>query len=456
MSKPPGLKVLWLALPLLTASSAGARQPNIIVIMADDMGYGGISAYDNHNYKTPEVDRLAEEGLLLTDYHSNGSVCSPTRAALMTGRYQYRMGCHRVINADPEHPDHIRGLPASEWTIAEALKEGGYATALFGKWHIGYKPEFNPIHHGFDQFNGFISGNIDAHSHYDRMITKDWWQNDVLEDEPGYHTDLITENTIEFIQRHKDRPFFIYVSHAAPHSPHQARGSKIQRGPDAGTLPEWGELGMTYSMDPKDENWLMKHYMLPMDEGVGRIRSTIEDLGLAKDTIIWFISDNGGTWNNGTTSINTRSGKGSFYEGGHRVPGIVWAPRRIQPNTRSDELIMGMDIMPTSLTMADIPAPGGHPFDGIDVSATLLNGTGLAERTLIWGREDIDRGAIRKGDWKLVADQLYDLKNDPREAINLTGQFPEKVAALQEERLAIYEEALSSSPYETVVEARSE
>jgi len=242
---------LFIFFPLFIAINAwGKRPPNIIVILVDDMGYGGLSCYDNQYFKTPEIDKLASQGLLLTDFHSNGAVCSPTRAALITGRYQYRSGCHVVINADRKHKDHQRGMPHKEWTFAEALKQGGYATAIFGKWHLGYKPEFNPIHHGFDQFNGFISGNIDAHSHFDRMIIKDWWQNDKLLDEPGYHTDLITKHSIQFIRKNRDKPFFIYAAHGTPHNPDQARGSKILRGPKKGKVPQWGEKGMRYSKNP--------------------------------------------------------------------------------------------------------------------------------------------------------------------------------------------------------------
>ena len=157
------------------------------------MGYGGLSCYDNQYYQTPEIDRLASEGLHLTDYHSNGSVCSPTRAALMTGRYQFRSDCHVVINADPKTADHERGLAQKERTIAEALRTKGYATSICGRWYLGYQPQFNPMHQGFDDFKGFISGNIDAHSHYDRMQNFDWWQGNKLKDEAGYHTDLITE-----------------------------------------------------------------------------------------------------------------------------------------------------------------------------------------------------------------------------------------------------------------------
>lgn len=199
-------------------------KPNVIVIMVDDMGYGGLSCYDNTYFKTPAIDRLAADGVRLTDFHSNGVLCSPTRAALMTGRYQQRSGCARVINADPKVPMHHVGMHDDEWTFPEAMKTAGYATGIFGKWHLGYKPRFNPTLHGFDEFVGFISGNIDAHSHYDRVGTFDWWHGRELTKDPGYHTDLITDYTVDFIERHRDRPFFAYVSHATPHSPHQARG----------------------------------------------------------------------------------------------------------------------------------------------------------------------------------------------------------------------------------------
>lgn len=445
--------MLTLALGLYAPSARAEhnRPPNIIVIMVDDMGYGGLSCYDNRYYETPQIDQLAADGLLLTDYHSNGAVCSPTRAALMTGRYQYRTGCHVIINADRDHKDHIRGMPAKEWTMAEALKEGGYATAVFGKWHIGYKPEFNPVKHGFDQFNGFISGNIDAHSHYDRVEILDWWQNQEIKDEPGYHTDLITEHTIEFIKRHKDKPFFIYASHGAPHSPHQARGSQITRGPDKGSVPTWGEQNVTYSKDPKDENWLIKHFVLPVDEGVGRIRKEIENHGLAEDTIIWFVSDNGGTAGNQTRSPKTREGKGSLYEGGHRVPGIVWAPGRVTPGTCS-ELVVSMDIMPTSLAMAGVEVPDGHGFDGIDVGPAVFESKALPERPVIWGRDAV--GALRRGPWKLVKNELYNLDKDPQETENLAAKYPERAEQMANERSTIFNVAISDSPYESVVAAR--
>ena len=190
---------------MLTAVAISAeRPPNVIVVMVDDMGYGGLSCFDNPYYKTPEIDRLIADGMKLTDFHSNGVVCSPTRAAFMTGRYQQRSGLDEVVNADPRVAMHHIGMHEKEWTMAEALKEAGYATGIMGKWHLGYKPEYNPTLHGFDSFNGFISGNIDAHSHRDRMGKEDWWQGTVLKDEPAYHTDLINNHAVKFIEQNKD------------------------------------------------------------------------------------------------------------------------------------------------------------------------------------------------------------------------------------------------------------
>ena len=428
----------------LAQAKRPTTHPNLIIILADDMGWGGLSCYDNPFFETPEIDRLASEGLRLTDFHSNGTVCSPTRAALMTGRYQYRSGCHVVINADRKHKDHLRGMPDKEWTLAEALKSAGYHTAIFGKWHLGYKPEFNPTLHGFDQFNGFISGNIDAHSHYDRVLVKDWWQNQEVQDEPGYHTDLITEHTLRFIRKNQHKPFFIYAAHGTPHSPHQARGSPVQRGPQKGKIPP-GETPVKYSNNPKDDNWLIKHFILPLDEGVGRIRRELVKLGLAENTILLFISDNGGTKGNYSTSAQTRAGKASVYEGGHRVPGIVWAPGRV-PSGACSELIVGMDVMPTCLSLAKVKRPEDVEFDGIDVGPALFQGMALPERAVIWGRNP--EGAIRVGFWKLVGNELYHLGEDPQETKNLADQHPERVRLMMKQRQEIFDLAIKESPYD--------
>ncbi|MEL7336739.1 MAG: sulfatase-like hydrolase/transferase, partial [Planctomycetota bacterium] len=329
------------------------------------------------------------------------------------------------------------------------------ATAIFGKWHLGYSAQFNPTLRGFDQFCGFVSGNIDAQSHYDRMVSEDWWNNDRLQPEYGHHTDLINQHALRFIEENRNRPFFLYVPHGTPHSPHQARGSAIQRGPKKGQVPAWAPKE-TYSQRPGDDDWLIKHFVLPVDEGVGKIREKIEALGLANDTVIWFISDNGGTKGNFSTSPRTRAAKSSPFEGGHRVPGIVWAPGRIPAGTESDALILSMDILPTSLAMI-APQPGAEAtepprtLDGIDVSPAIRMGKSLPKRTVMWGMKN--KGALRRGNWKWVlpggkqSPMLFDIQNDPREQKDLAQQHADIAAQLQKTYESMLADARADSPY---------
>ncbi|WDE99256.1 sulfatase-like hydrolase/transferase [Lentisphaera profundi] len=438
-----------LAFMICSPLFAESAKPNIILIMVDDMGWAGVSCYDNKYFKTPGIDRMANEGIKLTDFHSNGVVCSPTRAALMTGRYQQRSGCDVVINADPKHADHVRGISDEEWTFPEAMKSAGYATAMFGKWHLGYKPEFHPMNHGFDEFAGFISGNIDAQSHYDRMETFDWWQNRELKDEPGHHSDLITEHALDFIERKKDQPFFLYVAHGTPHSPFQARGSKIQRGPDKGTIPAWAPK-VEYTKEAGDDNWLIRHFTLPVDEGVNRILDKLIELKIEKNTIVWFLSDNGAAKGNFSHSENTRGAKGSMYEGGHRVPALVWAPGRIKAGTISDQTLMTYDIMASTIIAAQVQLPNGHQLDGINIHPSLFNNKKLEKRTLLW-ENGKGSGALRKDNYKLVVNkksrELYDLKTDSKETTNLAKESPEITQEMYKEYLTILTEIKKDAPY---------
>ncbi|MFT5127917.1 MAG: arylsulfatase A, partial [Rhodothermales bacterium] len=407
------------------------RPPNIIVIMVDDMGYEGVSCFGNTFFKTPHIDQLAADGMKFTDFHANGSVCSPTRAALMTGRYQHRAGIPGVINADPKHPDHVRGIADEHWTFAEAMKSAGYATGIFGKWHLGYRPECNPSLHGFDTFIGFISGNIDFHSHYDRMVTFDWWHNTTLNQEKGFQTDLSSDDAVEFITANKDKPFFVYVPYGAPHSPNQGRASKIMRGPDKGKVPAYAPKE-ELNGKPGDDNWVIRHMITAVDDGVGKIRAQVETLGLANETIIWFCSDNGGTGSNKTTGARVRAGKGSVFEGGHRVPAIAWAPDRIKPGTISDETIMIMDLMPTCMTLAAVKAPADHALDGVDLGPVLFQNAALPKRMLFWATGG-QNWAARDGNWKYTHTSgggLYKLDDDLTETNDLSAKYPERVKAL--------------------------
>jgi len=409
--------LLFKGLLVLPAKAADERPPNIVVIMADDMGYADTSVLEGW-INTPQLDRMAAEGMYFTDFHSNGAVCSPTRAAFMTGRYQQRAGIGGVINADPSVGSHRQGLDPSEVTFSRLLKDHGYATALFGKWHLGYAETFHPLHHGFDEFRGFISGNVDYISHYDRMGKFDWWNGAREIDDEGYVTHLLTDYSTDFIRRHRDRPFCLYVAHAAPHFPYQAPDDKPERGPEA-TKP-------SSQRSQKDTYEIM---IQEMDKGIGEILDTLQELGIDENTLVFFFSDNGGAkpWANHPL----KGGKGQITEGGHRVPAVAWWPGKIEPGQRSDEIVVGFDLMPTMLDLANVAVPEGHSLDGISLTPHLLRGEALPLRQIFWGRGGV---AMREGSWKLIQRgqiQLYNLDDDLGEANNIASEHPERVVSMQ-------------------------
>ena len=210
-------------LTVLSARGAPEDRPNVIVILADDLGYGDLGSYGNRQIRTPSLDRLAAEGTRLTDFHSASPVCSPTRAALLTGRYPQRAGIGGVVYAAPQRNRH-HGLFQSELTFAEVMRGAGYDTAVVGKWHLGYRKQFNPVRHGFDTFRGYVSGNVDYFSHVDGEGFADWWNNDTKIEEDGYSTHLITRAAVEFVEAQRAGPFCLYIAHEAPHSPFQGPG----------------------------------------------------------------------------------------------------------------------------------------------------------------------------------------------------------------------------------------
>ncbi|MDH3650279.1 MAG: sulfatase-like hydrolase/transferase, partial [Saprospiraceae bacterium] len=372
--------VLTVACQQKFAESAEANRPNIVLIMADDLGYQGITCYGNSEIRTPHLDALAHDGIQFTDYHSNGSVCSPTRAALMTGRYQQRSGLEGVIYA--RGPTRQTGLDTLEITLPELLRANGYATGIAGKWHLGYQPEYNPIHHGFDEFRGYISGNIDYHSHYDNTGVFDWWHDLDTVREDGYVTDLITEHAVNFIKTNHNVPFFLYVSHEAPHVPFQSRTDPAYR---------FTDNDFTYYGPVEDQNRAYKEMIEIMDEGIGKITSTLEELDLTNNTLIVFVSDNGAEsfGHNG----DLHGDKGSLYEGGHRVPALVYWKSTIQPAV-TDEMVMSFDWMPTFLSLASAGTPQSHHLDGVDLSPLLLERKALPQRNLFWKYRD--QAAIRQ------------------------------------------------------------
>lgn len=413
--------LILLCLLPLSANAASPDRPSFVVIMADDMGYGDSSVYDGW-VETPQMERMAREGLTFTDFHSSGTVCSPTRAGLLTGRYQQRAGIPGVVNADPDRPVHYSGLhPNEEITFAELLNKAGYATGIFGKWHVGYFRPYNPLHHGFDRFRGFVSGNIDYISHYDRMEAYDWWSGLEKVQEPGYLTHLLTKHSVDFIEAHRDEPFCLYVPHGAVHAPLQAPGDPPVRGPDK----KKGAIDR-----PRGET--VKLMFEALDESIGSILDTLERLDLAEKTFVLFFSDNGGARHCKNDPL--RGGKGSVWEGGHRVPAIAWWPGRIEAGRVSDQLCISLDVMPTLLDLADVDVSQGHRLDGKSLAPLLLDGEPLGRRQLFWkGR------AMRDGPWKLVlrarglkdGPGLYNVDEDISERNNLADQHPDRVKRMR-------------------------
>jgi arylsulfatase A len=408
------------------------ERPNIVLIMADDLGYGDISCYGSRKINTPNIDALAKGGMKFTDYHSNGAVCSPTRAALLTGRYQQRAGIEGVIYA--KGPTRQTGLALEETTFAEVLKKRGYATGIFGKWHLGYNVEFNPLRQGFDEFRGYVSGNIDYHSHIDGAGFDDWWKNLEKVPEEGYCTELITKYGIDFIKRHKDEPFCLYLPHESVHSPYQGRNDAPQRLPGGkkGKTAKGKEIARAY-----------KEMVEVMDEGVGKIVETVKRLGLEYKTFIFFCSDNGATKNGSNGEL--AGFKGSLWEGGHRVPAIAYWPGRIKPATVTNQTVLGMDMFPTMVSIAGAKNPPGLNLDGVDLLGMLTQDKKLPDRTRFWRYRK--QKAVRKGPWKLLVQgekvRLYNLDDDLGEKKNLAGTKPDTVKILQAE-LAAWEKEVTT------------
>ena len=403
-----------------TLAATDQPPPNIVLIMADDLGYGDLSSYGGW-IETPQLDKLAAEGVRFTDFHSSGNVCSPTRAGLMTGRYQQRAGIPGVVYADPKRAVHYHGLQTSELTFAELLREAGYATAIFGKWHLGYYPKYNPIQHGFDSFRGYVSGNVDFISHVDQAGTYDWWHQDKHAIEEGYTTHLITKHALEFINANKNNPFCLYLPHEAPHYPYQ--------GPKDPALRSVGGAFNTQGERTDIKN-AYREMVQEMDQGIGEIVDTLQRLELAENTLIIFISDNGANVNGNNGPL--RGAKGTNWEGGHRVPCIARWTGKIKPSEVRHDPTISLDVMPTLLAAAGVAGRANHELDGVNLLPLLLDNKRLADRQLVWNGK-----AIRDGEWKLVVDGkggdkigLYNLSDDIGEQKNLATGEPTRVKVM--------------------------
>ncbi len=402
-----------IALLVLPVCAAADRPLNVIVILADDLGCGDISLYGGW-VSTPRIDRMAREGVTFTDFHSNSSVCSPTRAAFLTGRYQQRVGIVDVLVGNDAAE---KGLLPPTPTIAGVFRKNGYATALFGKWHCGHRDESNPTRLGFDEFVGFLHGGADYHRH------QTWRNGLAVEDIKGYSTDIITERSVDFIKRHKEKPFFLYVAHQAVHNPYQTRADT----PDARSA-DWKQNRVGDENRPR-----YRAILEDLDASVGSLLDAVNEQGLAQHTLVFLWSDNGDV-RMSPKQRPYRGGKFSQYEGGRRVPAVAWAPGRIAAGSRSDALLAGFDLFPTLTRLAGITQDNPKNLDGIDASAHLLGQKPLPERDVFFGYEPKLGTAMRRGDWKMIVKdgdvELYDLKNDLKETRNLADEHPHLRASM--------------------------
>jgi arylsulfatase A-like enzyme len=405
------------AAPAATAN--GRRAPNFVIVLCDDLGYGDVSPYGG-KIPTPNIARLAREGVLLTDYYAPANLCSPSRAGLLTGRYPVRtgLGFEVIMQGDD------RGLPLSEVTIAKALKPAGYATGLFGKWHLGHLgAAWPPTRHGFDTFYGI------PYSH----DMKPLW---MAESHAGSNAASRRDNPVlanlqqdfygaaeAFITAHKDQPFFVELALSAPHLPENPHA-----GFDQGTFA--GPYGAIVE---------------EIDSIVGRLLAKLTQLGLARDTVVVFTSDNGPWFEGSPGWLRERKGGGG-YDGGYRVPCIAWAPGRLPAGRRVGSICMGVDFLPTFLSLAGLPPLAGVTLDGRDISAVLKDGAPSPHEALILFDNEVPI-AVRTQDWKYVEsayyrgnklpmaalgyEQLYDVKADPSENYSVAATHAEVAKAMR-------------------------
>ena len=408
------------------AADQSTRKPNVVLIMMDDMGYGDLGSYGARDVRTPNIDRLARQGVRLTDGYSNGHVCTPTRAALISGRYPQRFGLERALTLAPA--DSALGLPVTGTSLPALLKSNGYATGLIGKWHLGFKRDFNPQAHGFDEFFGFLAG---AHDYYLGNVIQDTTSIPLA----GYLTDEITTHALGFIERNAARPFFVEVAYNAVHWPFQP--------PDRPPTEAERMAPRRMVQMPDDSIPATRADYVQMleraDQGVGRILALLEQRGMAANTLVIFTNDNGGEWLSRNAPFFHR--KATLWEGGIRVPIILRWPARLPAGKTSPQVAATMDLTATILAATSTTAPAAYRPDGVDILPMLRGDAPVRDRDVFWRiLPPRNMRAVRSGNWKLLLDGaqvlLFDLANDPGERNDLAARQPEKVATLKRLYLA--------------------
>ena len=407
------------------------QRPNLIFIVADDLGYADLGCYGGRAPVSPVLDGLAANGVRFTQGYANSPVCSPTRFALMTARYQYR------LRGAAEEPISIRtrgsttlGLPPEHPTLPSLLRAGGYRTALVGKWHLGYPPAFGPLRSGYDEFYGPMSGGVDYFNHCGSNGEHDFWEGEQERFEPGYLTDLISRRAVEFIQRQADgaAPFLLSLHYTAPHWPWETRDDAVL----AETLK--GRLFHLQGGNIHSYRRMIQH----MDEGIGWVMQALRERGLAENTLVVFTSDNGGERFSDNWPLV--GGKMDLTEGGIRVPWIAHWPAQIAPAAVSEQHCLTMDWSATLLAAAGVAADPAYPLDGVSLLPVLRDPARSFARPMHWRMKHREQRAFRDGDWKYLKidehEYLFNIPADERERANRAPGEPERLAAMREQWLA--------------------
>ncbi len=416
MSLRPEIRILFATL-FLTGLMAGCRnlqdtRPNIIIILADDAGYADFG-FMGGNIPTPHIDRLAEGGTRFTDAHLTATVCSPSRAGLITGRYQQRFGHEANI------PPTGLGMDPSEKTLGDALKQAGYTTGYIGKWHLGSTEPYHPNQRGFDEFWGFLGGSR-SYFFKENQDDSQGQEREILHNTEhvnfeGYLTDAFSEQSLKFIEENSHHPFLLFLSYNAVHTPMHAAEADLEKFKDH---PRAKLAAMTWAMD----------------RGVGQILAKLDELNLTKNTMIFFLSDNGGAANNTSSNHPLKGFKGNKFEGGHRTPFILSWPGKVVAGKHYDKLTSSLDIFATSLAAAGLQNPPGKALDGVNLLPYITGANESAPHSILFWRKE-KMAAVREGDFKLIrldgyGYRLYNLADDPGETIDLSESEADRMESL--------------------------
>ena len=412
-----------------------AQRPNIVFIVADDLGYADLGCYGGRDAEfgpvSPVLDGLAAQGLKFTQGYSNSPVCSPTRFALMTARWQYRLrgAADEPINSK-SRGSAVLGLPPEHPTLPSLLKDSGYRTALIGKWHLGYPPHFSPLKSGYETFFGPMSGGVDYFTHCDSRGTHDLWLGEAEHQQPGYLTDLITDRAVGWLGEvaqgsiAEDRPFFLSLHYTAPHWPWETRDD------EALAQEVKDNLFHLHGGNIHSYRRMIHH----MDEGIGRVMAALRQAGVERDTLVVFTSDNGGERFSDNWPLV--GGKMDLTEGGIRVPWIAHWPAAIAHGGISAQHCLTMDWSATMLAAAGVDGDAAYPLDGVSLLPVLHDPATAFDRSMAWRMLHRGQRAYRHGDWKYLQvdghEYLFNIPADERERANHARREPERLAALRQ------------------------